>query len=186
MVRKFHIIFIQLILSASTFFAQDYSPITKAGKKYALSAKMSINMKDSDIRNILMMIGELTNLNIVISPDVQDTITANLENVSVKAALDAILIPNGYSYFVQENILIIKTSATEMVGELVTVVKKLNYINADELSSPLGAVMSSRGKLQSFTPLVTPGAGGAVSNIIVINFIFNALYLYNSSCNFNK
>ena len=116
-----------------------------------------------------MMIGELTNLNIVISPDVQDTITANLENVSVKAALDAILKPNGYSYFVQENILIIKTSATEMVGELVTVVKKLNYINADDLSSPLGAVMSSRGKLQSFTPLVTPGAGGAVSNILVIS-----------------
>ena len=158
-----------MILSASTFFAQDYSPITKAGEKYDLSAKMSINMKDSDIRNILMMIGELTNLNIVISPDVQDTITANLENVSVKAALDAILKPNGYSYFVQENILIIKTSATEMVGELVTVIKKLNYINADDLSSPLGAVMSSRGKLQSFTPLVTPGAGGAVSNIIVIS-----------------
>ena len=83
------------------------------------------------------MIGELTNLNIVISPDVQDTITANLENVSVKAALAAILKPNGDSYFVQENILIIKTSATEMVGELVTVVKKLNYINAKKIANTL-------------------------------------------------
>ena len=65
-------------------------------------------MQDSDIKNVLMLIGELTDLNIVVSPAVKDTITANLENVSVKAALDVILKPNGYSYFTQENIVIVK------------------------------------------------------------------------------
>ena len=126
-------------------------------------------MKDSDIKNILMLIGELTGLNIVISPAVKDTITANLENVSVKAALDAILKPNGYNYFVQENIIIVKGIDTEMVGELETVVVKLKYINSDDLSGALGTVMSSRGKLQSFTPLVTSQSTKGASNIIVIS-----------------
>ena len=126
-------------------------------------------MKDSDIKNILMLIGELTGLNIVISPAVKDTITANLENVSVKAALDAILKPNGYNYFVQENIIIVKGIDTEMVGELETVVVKLKYINSDDLSGALDAVMSSRGKLQSFTPLVTSQSTKGASNIIVIS-----------------
>ena len=126
-------------------------------------------MKDSDIKNILMLIGELTGLNIVISPIVKDTITANLENVSVKAALDAILKPNGYNYFVQENIIIVKGIDTEMVGELETVVVKLKYINSDDLSGALDAVMSSRGKLQSFTPLVTSQSTKGASNIIVIS-----------------
>jgi len=126
-------------------------------------------MKDSDIKNILMLIGELTGLNIVISPAVKDTITATLENVSVKAALDAILKPNGYNYFVQENIIIVKGVDTEMVGELETVVVKLKYINSDDLSGALGAVMSSRGKLQSFTPLVTSQSTKGASNIIVIS-----------------
>ena len=126
-------------------------------------------MKDSDIKNILMLIGELTGLNIVISPAVQDTITATLENVSVKAALDAILKPNGYNYFVQENIIIVKGIDTEMVGELETVVVKLKYINSDDLSGALGAVMSSRGKLQSFTPLVTSQSTKGASNIIIIS-----------------
>ena len=126
-------------------------------------------MKDSDIKNILMLIGELTGLNIVISPAVKDTITANLENVSVKAALDAILKPNGYNYFVQENIIIVKGIDTEMVGELETVVVKLKYINSDDLSGALGAVMSSRGKLQSFTPLVTSQSTKGASNIIIIS-----------------
>ncbi len=126
-------------------------------------------MKDSDIKNILMLIGELTGLNIVISPAVKDTITATLENVSVKAALDAILKPNGYNYFVQENIIIVKGIDTEMVGELETVVVKLKYINSDDLLGALDAVMSSRGKLQSFTPLVTSQSTKGASNVIVIS-----------------
>ncbi|SVC26527.1 uncharacterized protein METZ01_LOCUS279381, partial [marine metagenome] len=95
-----------------------YFPLTKEGEQYDLNQKMSINMKDSDIKNVLMLIGELTGLNIVISPSVKDTITASLENVSVKAALDAILKPNGYSYYTQENIIIVKGMDVDMVGEL--------------------------------------------------------------------
>ena len=159
-------------LAASSLFGQKntiYNPLDKNDEEYNLNEKMSINMKDSDIKNILMLIGELTGLNIVISPAVKDTITATLENVSVKAALDAILKPNGYNYFVQENIIIVKGIDTEMVGELETVVVKLKYINSEDLSGALDAVMSQRGKLQSFTPLVTSQSTKGASNIIVIS-----------------
>ena len=143
-------------------------PWDKEGQQYDLNQKMSINMKDSDIKNVLMLIGELTGLNIVISPSVKDTITASLENVSVKAALDAILKPNGYSYFTQENIIIVKGMGVDMVGELETIVVKLKYINAKDLQSPLGAVFTSRGKMQTFIPLVTSQTKSGSSNIIVI------------------
>ena len=98
--------------------------------------KMSINLKESDIRNVLTMIGELTGLNIVISPNIEDTITANLENVTVKAALDAILKPNNYSYFVQDNIIIVKDLDTQLIGELESVVIRLKYINSNDLQAP--------------------------------------------------
>jgi type IV pilus assembly protein PilQ len=129
---------------------------------------MSINMQDSDIKNVLMLIGELTGLNIVVSPSVRDTITANLENVSVKAALDVILKPNGYGYFTQENIIIVKGADSEIVRELETIVLKLKYINSDDLAGPLGAVLSGQGRVQSFTPVVTTGAAG-VSNVVIIS-----------------
>lgn len=172
MERKIYIIILLLFLVTTSLFGQsnsNYNPLNKNDEEYNLNEKMSINMKDSDIKNILMLIGELTGLNIVISPAVQDTITATLENVSVKAALDAILKPNGYNYFVQENIIIVKGIDTEMVGELETVVVKLKYINSDDLSGALDAVMSSRGKLQSFTPLVTSQSTKGASNIIIIS-----------------
>jgi type IV pilus assembly protein PilQ len=170
--RKIYIIILLLFLVTTSLFGQsnsNYNPLNKNDEEYNLNEKMSINMKDSDIKNILMLIGELTGLNIVISPAVKDTITATLENVSVKAALDAILKPNGYNYFVQENIIIVKGIDTEMVGELETVVVKLKYINSDDLSGALDAVMSSRGKLQSFTPLVTSQSTKGASNIIIIS-----------------
>ena len=125
-------------------------------------------MQDSDIKNVLMLIGELTGLNIVVSPSVRDTITANLENVSVKAALDVILKPNGYGYFTQENIIIVKGADSEIVRELETIVLKLKYINSDDLQGPLGAVLSGQGRVQSFTPVVTTGAAG-VSNVVIIS-----------------
>jgi len=125
-------------------------------------------MQDSDIKNVLMLIGELTGLNIVVSPSVRDTITANLENVSVKAALDVILKPNGYGYFTQENIIIVKGADSEIVRELETIVLKLKYINSDDLAGPLGAVLSGQGRVQSFTPVVTAGAAG-VSNVVIIS-----------------
>ena len=143
--------------------------LAKDGERYDLTQKMSINMKDSDIKNVLMLIGELTGLNIVVSPSVRDTITANLENVSVKAALDVILKPNGYSYFTQENIIIVKGADSEIVRELETVVLKLKYINSDDLSGPLQAVLSEQGKVQSFIPVVTATGGGGVSNVIIIS-----------------
>ena len=98
---KRHILLIPF-LASSLIFGKNYSGVStidKYGQEYDLSQKMSINMQDSSIKNVLMLIGELTGLNIVVTPEVTDTITANLENVSVKAALDVILIPNGYKLF---------------------------------------------------------------------------------------
>ena len=129
---------IGLALLCAFSYGDSIGLLDKDGQSYDLSQKMSINMQDSDIKSVLMLIGELTGLNIVVSPAVKDTITANLENVSIKAALDVILKPNGYSYFTQENIIIVKSSDTEIVRELETVIHKLKYVNSDDLAGPLG------------------------------------------------
>ena len=165
--------FLLYILLLSSFsFTQtslDVTSITEKTSAYSLDQTMSIKMENSDIKNVLMLIGELTGLNIVISPSVKDTITASLIDVTVKAALDAILKPNGYSYFMQENIVVVKGNDTQMVGELETVVVKLSYINASDLIGTLSAVLTPRGKVQPFTPLVSKQSNNGSSNIIVIS-----------------
>ncbi len=144
-------------------------PSTKESERYKLMDKMSINLKESDIRNVLTMIGELTGLNIVISPNIEDTITANLENVTVKAALDAILKPNNYSYFVQGNIIIVKDLDTQLIGELESVVIRLKYINSNDLQAPLSTVLTSRGTVQSFLPVASMAGQTGPPNMAIVS-----------------
>jgi len=158
----------------SILFSQVIStsaPLDKEGQIFDLNQKMSISMIDSDIKSVLMLIGELTNVNVVVSPEVKDTITANLENVSVKAALDVILKPIGYSYTFYENIIIVQEGDdAKLVGALKSVIIKLKYINAEDLNSPMKRILTSEGSIEAFTPLVTPGGGGggSISNVVIV------------------
>ena len=174
MIKK--IISIIIILSYSIIFGQwsdpAYSridPENQESERYKLMDKMSINLKNSDIRNVLTMIGELTGLNIVISPNIEDTITANLENVTVKAALDAILKPNNYSYFVQDNIIIVKDLDTQLIGELESVVIRLSYINSNDLQAPLSTVLTARGSVQSFLPVASMAGQTGPPNMAIVS-----------------
>ena len=144
-------------------------PDTQESERYRLMDKMSINLKNSDIRNVLTMIGELTGLNIVISPNIQDTITANLEDVTVRAALDAILKPNNYSYFVQDNIIIVKDLDTQLIGELESVVIRLKYINSNDLQAPLSTVLTARGTVQSFLPVASISGQTGPPNMAIVS-----------------
>ena len=144
-------------------------PSAQENERYRLQDKMSINLKNSDIRNVLTMIGELTGLNIVISPNIEDTISANLENVTVQAALDAILKPNNYSYFVQGNIIIVKDLDTQLIGELESVVVRLKYNNSNDLQAPLSTVVTSRGSIQSFLPVATISGTTGPPNMAIIS-----------------
>ena len=149
-----------------------YQKINISGQeneRYKLMDKMSINLKNSDIRNVLTMIGELTGLNIVISPNIEDTITANLEDVTVKAALDAILKPNNYSYFVQDNIIIVKDLDTQLIGELESVVIRLKYINSNDLQAPLSTVLTARGTVQSFLPVASMSGQTGPPNMAIVS-----------------
>tara|TARA_B100001250_G_scaffold19224_1_gene16484 strand:- start:3107 stop:4414 length:1308 start_codon:yes stop_codon:yes gene_type:complete len=165
---------IYFIFGISILFSQVIStsaPLDKEGKIFDLNQKMSISMIDSDIKSVLMLIGELTNVNVVVSPEVKDTITANLENVSVKAALDVILKPIGYSYTFYENIIIVQEGDdAKLVGALKSVIIKLKYINAEDLNSPMKRILTSEGSIEAFTPLVTPGGGGggSISNVVIV------------------
>jgi len=171
-----NIITIMIILNSSIIFSQwsdpAYSridPTNQESERYKLMDKMSINLKNSDIRNVLTMIGELTGLNIVISPNIEDTITANLENVTVKAALDAILKPNNYSYFVQDNIIIVKDLDTQLIGELESVVIRLSYINSNDLQAPLSTVLTARGSVQSFLPVASMAGQTGPPNMAIVS-----------------
>ncbi len=65
---------------------------------------ISLDLKDADIRDVLLTFSKLAKLNMVIDPDVRGSVTVRLENVPWDQALEVILKVNGLGYVLEGTI----------------------------------------------------------------------------------
>jgi type II secretory pathway component GspD/PulD (secretin) len=65
---------------------------------------ISLDLKDADIRDVLLTFSKLTGLNIVVDPGVQGSVTVRLHDVPWDQALEVILRSNGLGYVLEDNV----------------------------------------------------------------------------------
>lgn len=65
---------------------------------------ISLDLKDADIRDVLLTFARLTRMNMVIDPEVKGTVTVRLEDVPWNQALEVILKVNGLGYVMERNV----------------------------------------------------------------------------------
>ncbi|MEW5848491.1 MAG: type IV pilus secretin PilQ [Myxococcota bacterium] len=133
---------------------------TPADRRYT-GKKITIDLKDADILNVLRLIAEVSKLNIIASDEVKGTVTIKLRNVPWDQALDIILKVKGLGQEKQGNIIrvapqkvlqlekeIRDAEAQRRVVAEPTIVKLLpvNYANATEMLPQVQALLSPRGK----------------------------------------
>ncbi len=70
---------------------------------------ISLDLKEADIRDVLLTFSKLTRISMVIDPEVKGTVTVRLENVPWDQALDVILKVNGLGYVLEGNVLQVGT-----------------------------------------------------------------------------
>ena len=123
---------------------------------------LTLNLKDADIKDTLQKFSELTNLNIVLDPDVRGTVTVSLTDIPWDQALELILKINGLGYVLEGNVMRIAGTqklASEEAGRqsllkaqennrpTKTVIQKLSYATADAAATTAKKVMSARGDI---------------------------------------
>jgi type IV pilus assembly protein PilQ len=123
---------------------------------------LTLNLKDADIKDTLQKFSELTNLNIVLDPDVRGTVTVSLTDIPWDQALELILKINGLGYVLEGNVMRIAATqklASEETGRqsllkaqennrpTKTVIQKLSYATADAAAATAKKVMSARGDI---------------------------------------
>jgi hypothetical protein len=67
--------------------------------------RISLDLKDADLRDVLKTFAKLGRFNLVVDPEVKGSVTVRLENVPWDQALDVILRMNGLGYVLERNIL---------------------------------------------------------------------------------
>ena len=134
-----------------------------APEKHYVGQKVSLDFKDADIKNILRLIAEVSNLNIIAGDDVAGKITMRLVDVPWDQALDVVLQARNLGMSRSGNIIRVApvdTLKKEMQGELeakrarekledlVVELIPVNYAAGKEIMPQVKSVLSDRGDVK--------------------------------------
>ena len=116
-------------------------------------SKVSFNFKEADLLTVVRLMASQENLNLVLGGDLSGSVTINLTDVTLETAMDAILHVNGYEWFLQENIIVIKPSSpdSQLSGELDTQIYRLRFVHGAIITEALEEVLTERGKVKSLS-----------------------------------
>ena len=143
---------------------------------------VEIHVNEANLVEVLRMLSLQSQKNIIASKDVRGTVTANLYNVTIKEALDAILKSNGFGYREKGNFIYVYTSKEladieKSERQTKTEVFKLHYSPAANVMSVVKPMLSNEGQV-AFTAAANKGiesgskdAGGdavATEDMIVV------------------
>lgn len=135
---------------------------TLATKKRYTGRKLSLDFKDADIKNILRLIAEVSNLNIIAGEDVKGKVTIRLVDVPWDQALDIILQSNELGKVRIGNVIRVAPAdklkreeedalaarrAVEKLEDLSTELIPVNYATAKELEPQVQGILTDRGSV---------------------------------------
>ena len=70
----------------------------------AAAERISLDLKDADLKDVLLTFGKLSGWNIVIDPEVKGSVTVSLHDVPWEQALEVILRTNGLGFVLERNV----------------------------------------------------------------------------------
>lgn len=141
---------------------EDYSgKVVAQGKKYVGEA-IGMNFKDVDIRDVILIIGNITGKNFIIDPKVKGKVTINFTSVPWDQALDIILSMNNLGMSEENNVIIIasmdqleqkakKEASLEeektLAGPVDVFTRRISYAKAEDIAEIVKAYISRRGQV---------------------------------------
>jgi len=144
---------------------EEVKKVSEAGavqKAYA-GTKLSLDFKDADIKNILRLIAEVSNLNIIVADEVTGKITMRLVDVPWDQALDIILQSKNLDKRQVGNVVRIapvealrkedqarleEQRSKERLEPLVNELIPVNYATAKEIMPQVKSILSERGDVK--------------------------------------
>jgi type IV pilus assembly protein PilQ len=153
--RVFVVVAAALVLGAPASAADGDAP-----QRRASNTKITIDLQQADIVNVIRLIGDVSNLNIVVADDVKGKVTLKLKTIPWRQALDVILKSGGYGYVdegdilwvapqaridADEQALLDKGASQQLKGPLTTRIVPINYARAEEMIALVKPLLTPRG-----------------------------------------
>jgi len=133
-------------------------------------ALVSINFKNANLVDIIRLLSEQHGLNLILGEEVKGSITLKLVEVPLEKTLDLILKANGYTWFIDDNILLVKPAEGDIThsAELETRIFQLYFLDAAMVITALEEVFTSRGKAVPLSSASAIGGEAAGNDLIMV------------------
>jgi type II secretory pathway component GspD/PulD (secretin) len=130
----------------------------------------SINFKGAELVDVIRLLSEQHGLNLVLGEEVTGKITLSLKKVPLEKALDLILKANGYTWFIDDNVLLVKKAAGEIThtAELETRIFQLYFLDAAMIITALDEIFTSQGKAVPLSSASAIGGEAAGMDLIMV------------------
>ncbi|HPW17759.1 MAG TPA: type IV pilus secretin PilQ [Candidatus Aminicenantes bacterium] len=141
----------------------QFKPKTIVGDEEKYSGEvLSLRIKDSDLRDVILYLSEVAGLNVVFDPEVRGSVTVNLQLVPWDQALDIILKQNKMGKTIEGNVLRIAPvtvltreeeeqrrlkESKELAGPVLVKTVTLSYSKAKDVQTLLRTKISDRGEI---------------------------------------
>jgi type IV pilus assembly protein PilQ len=134
--------------------------LATGGKRYT-GRKISLDLQDADLINVMRLFAEVANLNIILAPDVKGKVTVRMVNIPWDQAMEIILKMNGLGYVLEDNVLRIASvgaltkeaeedlkakEAKRKAEDLITRIIPINYATAAAIDPTIKKSLSPRGE----------------------------------------
>jgi type IV pilus assembly protein PilQ len=120
-------------------------PIIEVKPKEKIEPTISLDFKEADILDVLRLIAHKVGMSILPGKNVKGVVTAKLDNVPWRKALDLILKTLGYAYIIDENIIRVD-DPTVLLGDTVTRVFRLKYADESDIVGIVDEMMDTLSK----------------------------------------
>src|SRR5947208_188717 len=145
-----------------------------------LNATFDVNFRDAPLVPVLTTLAQYVGLNLVSSPDIAGTVTVDLKGVTLMQALDAILLPRGLQYRIEDGIIRVEKVQLESRSfkfDYITTQRSLTRsISASSTTTAagglglgttgMGAVPGTTGISAGTTAFGASGGGGASTSSV--------------------
>ncbi|MEO0070904.1 MAG: secretin N-terminal domain-containing protein [candidate division WOR-3 bacterium] len=154
------------------------APTVEIKDQFSDKPPLTLLVQEADVASVLQMIARQFGLNILVTQDVKAVVSVRLNQVPLRAGMDALLKAGGCNMVEDRKtgLLIVKPIKKMIYGETETRVFNLDYIEAEDAKKAIAKVLSENGNAEiSYRRVTTKGGGQERSAILVVTDVPEAL-----------
>ncbi|MEO0054010.1 MAG: secretin N-terminal domain-containing protein, partial [candidate division WOR-3 bacterium] len=152
-------------------------PAPEPEDQFSGKPPLTLLVQDAEVTSVLRMLARQFDLNLMITQDVKSVVSVRLNEVPLRAGLEALVKAAGCNIVEDRSgVLIVKPVKKEMYGEVQTRVFNLDYIEAEDVLKVIKKALSPVGEATvGYRRVGTKGGAAERSAVLVVSDVPEAL-----------